>query len=92
MYFTFDASRGLASGCSFRVADGEDVVQLIVSRDVKAVEEELAFLVRQQKAHWATETTGAETHRLCCQHHILTQQSCIEFATATFASAAFTSA
>ena len=43
--FNLRSIAGLGVGLLVRVADGEDVVQLVVSGDVEAVEEELAFLV-----------------------------------------------
>jgi len=49
----------LGIGLLIGVADGEDIIQLIVNGDVKAVEEELALLIRKKKAHGTTKTTGA---------------------------------
>ena len=48
---------GLGIGLLVGVADGEDVVQFVVGRDVKTVEEKLAFLVRQQEAHRTAKAT-----------------------------------
>ena len=43
----FGGITGLGIGLFVGVADGDDVVQFVVSRDVETVEEELALLVRQ---------------------------------------------
>ena len=43
--FHFRGIARLGIGLLVRVADGEDVVQLVVSGDIKTVEKELAFLV-----------------------------------------------
>ena len=37
----------LRIGLLVRIADGDDIVQLVVGRDIETVEEELALLVRQ---------------------------------------------
>ena len=50
---------GLGVGLLVGIANGEDIVQLVISGDVEAVEEELALLIRQQEAHGTTEATGA---------------------------------
>lgn len=56
--------RGIAGfGCGLLVgvADGEDVIQLVIGGNVKTVEEELTLLVRYQHSYGSTETTGAQS-------------------------------
>ena len=60
--FHFRGITRLGIGLFVGIADGDDVIQLVVGRDVETVEEELALLIRQQEAYGTAQTAGAKSH------------------------------
>ena len=69
-------------GRLIRIANSQDVVDLIVNGDAQCFTEELGLGVALDETDDAAETAGAETYRLGCQHNVLAQHTCINLTTA----------
>ena len=72
----------LSLGRFIGIADGQDVVDLIVDGDAQCFTEELGLGIALDKTDDTTETAGAETYRLGCQHNVLAQHTGINLTTA----------
>ena len=71
----------LSLGRFIGIADGQDVVDLIVDGDAQCFTEELGLGIGLEETDDTAETTGAETYRLGCQHDVLSQHTGIDLST-----------